>query len=257
MKVRPTRKQLDFLSWEVGMFFHFGIRTFNHGHEDWDGREMAAKTFDPKMLDCRQWMRAAKLIGAKYAIMTAKHHDGFAMYHSRPDSFNVVDATPYGRDVIAEIGEACYKYGLKLGLYYSQDLDWHERHGGGYLSNHIPCAGTTWDNSWDFPDADQKDYSICFENKIMPQIEELLTQYGELLLIWFDVPMTISDAQSRRIFDAVKRYQPNCLINSRLGGVMNKTNFFETGLKLEDLGIAHMDKEQLLDYLHTGNYVEA
>ena len=153
----------------------------------------------------------------KYIVVTSKHHDGFAMYRSRVDRYNVVDATPFGRDVIGEIAEACQKHGLKLGLYYSQDLDWHEPHGGGYRSNHIPCCGVTWDNSWDFPDPEKKDYSICFENKIMPQIEEILTQYGELCLIWFDVPMTLSEAQSRRIFEAVKRWRPNCLINSRLG----------------------------------------
>jgi alpha-L-fucosidase len=153
----------------------------------------------------------------KYFVVTSKHHDGFAMYHSKVDKYNVVDATPFGRDVVGEIGEACYKHGLKMGLYYSQDLDWHEKHGGGYLSNHIPCAGTSWDNNWDFPNEEEKDFSICFENKIMPQVKEILTQYGELCLIWFDVPMTISDAQSRQIYEAIKQYQPNCLINSRLG----------------------------------------
>ena len=129
----------------------------------------------------------------------------------------MVDATPFGRDVIAEIGEACYKHGLKLGLYYSQDLDWHEKHGGGYLSNHMKCCGVTWDNSWDFPDPAEKDYSICFENKIMPQVEEILTGYGDLCLIWFDVPMTLKEEQSRRLYEAVKKYQPDALVNSRLG----------------------------------------
>ena len=176
-----------------------------------------AGVFNPIYFDADAWVRLAKECGMKYIVVTSKHHDGFAMYRSRVDRYNVVDATPFGRDVIGEIAEACQKHGLKLGLYYSQDLDWHEPHGGGYRSNHIPCCGVTWDNSWDFPDPEKKDYSICFENKIMPQIEEILTQYGELCLIWFDVPMTLSEAQSRRIFEAVKRWQPNCLINSRLG----------------------------------------
>lgn len=70
--------------------------------------------------------------------MTSKHHDGFALFHSRADRFNVVDATPFGRDVVGELAEACYKHGLKFGLYYSQDLDWHEEHGGGYLSRPYP-----------------------------------------------------------------------------------------------------------------------
>lgn len=176
-----------------------------------------AKVFNPVYYNAEEWVRLAKECGMKYFVMTSKHHDGFAMYHSKVDKYNVVDATPLGRDVTAEIGEACYKHGLKLGLYYSQDLDWHEKHGGGYRSNHMSCAGTSWDNNWDFPEESEKDFSICFENKILPQVEEILKGYGELCLIWFDVPMTIQEHQSRRLFDAVKRYQPNCLVNSRLG----------------------------------------
>ena len=179
--------------------------------------DQLTRVFNPIYFDAEEWVKLAKRCGMKYLVVTSKHHDGFAMYHSKADRFNVVDATPFGRDVIAELGEACYKHGLKLGLYYSQDLDWHEPHGGGYKSNHLRCCGVTWDNSWDYPDADKKDYSICFERKIMPQVEEILTGYGELCLIWFDVPMTLTEAQSRRIYEAVKKYQPNCLINSRLG----------------------------------------
>lgn len=179
--------------------------------------DQLARVFNPIYFDAEEWVRLAKRCGMKYLVVTSKHHDGFAMYRSKADRFNVVDATPFGRDVIAELGEACYRHGLKLGLYYSQDLDWHEPHGGGYRSNHLRCCGVTWDNSWDYPDPDKKDYSICFENKIMPQVEEILTGYGELCLIWFDVPMTLSEAQSRRIYEAVKKYQPDCLINSRLG----------------------------------------
>ena len=179
--------------------------------------DQLTRAFNPIYFDAEAWVKLAKRCGMKYLVVTSKHHDGFALYHSKADRFNVVDATPFGRDVIAELGEACYKHGVRLGLYYSQDLDWHEPHGGGYKSNHLRCCGVTWDNSWDYPDPDKKDYSICFENKIMPQVEEILTGYGELCLIWFDVPMTLSEAQSRRIYEAVKQYQPNCLINSRLG----------------------------------------
>lgn len=176
-----------------------------------------ARAFNPVFFDADEWVALAQDCGMKYLVVTSKHHDGFAMFGSRADSYNVVDATPFGRDVMAELANACARRGLKLGIYYSQDLDWHEEHGGGYLSNRIANAGTTWDNSWDFPDEAKKDFSICFEKKIMPQVEEILTGYGELCLVWFDVPMTLSEAQSRAIYDAVKRHQPNCLINSRLG----------------------------------------
>lgn len=179
--------------------------------------EKLATAFNPVYFNADEWVRFAKECGMKYIVVTSKHHEGFAMFKSRADKFNIVDATPFGRDVMAELAEACYKHDMKLGLYYSQDLDWHEKNGGGYLSNHIPNAGTTWDNSWDFPDEVHKDFTECFENKIMPQVEEILTGYGDLCLIWFDVPMTINESQSRRIYEAVKKYQPNCLINSRLG----------------------------------------
>lgn len=179
--------------------------------------EKLATAFNPVYFNADEWVRFAKECGMKYIVVTSKHHEGFAMFKSRADKFNIVDATPFGRDVMAELAEACYKHDMKLGLYYSQDLDWHEKNGGGYLSNHIPNAGTTWDNSWDFPDEAHKDFTECFENKIMPQVEEILTGYGDLCLIWFDVPMTINERQSRRIYEAVKKYQPNCLINSRLG----------------------------------------
>ena len=85
------------------------------------------------------------------------------------------------------------------------------------ISGHIPCAGQSWCNDWDFPDNAKINFDICFENKIRPQVEEILRNYGELCLIWFDVPMTIRDSQSRELFDLVKKYQPDCLINSRLG----------------------------------------
>lgn len=179
--------------------------------------EKLATAFNPVYFNADEWVRFAKECGMKYIVVTSKHHEGFAMFKSHADKFNIVDATPFGRDVMAELAEACYKHDMKLGLYYSQDLDWHEKNGGGYLSNHIPNAGTTWDNSWDFPDEAHKDFTECFENKIMPQVEEILTGYGDLCLIWFDVPMTINESQSRRIYEAVKKYQPNCLINSRLG----------------------------------------
>ena len=138
------------------------------------------------------------------------------MFRSKADGYNVVDATPFRRDVVEELANACARHGLKLGLYYSQELDWHHPHGGGY-DQFTPCSGVSWDNSWDFPDREKKNFSLCFEEKIKPQVEEILRNYGELCLIWFDVPHTISKFQSLELYDLVKKYQPDCLINSRLG----------------------------------------
>lgn len=220
---------------KYGMMVHWGLYSLLGGewkdrysadYAEWIQATLAipnaeygklCKVFNPICFDADEWVRFAKQCGMQYIVLTSKHHDGFAMFHSKVDRYNIVDATPFGRDVTAELAEACYKHGLKMGLYYSQDLDWHEEHGGGYLSDPSWSAGITWENSWDFPNKEKKDYSICFENKIMPQVEELLRNYGELCLIWFDMPLTISKQQSLRIYEAVKRYQPHCLINSRLG----------------------------------------
>lgn len=178
--------------------------------------EKYAKIFNPIYFDAEEWIKLAKECGMKYFVFTSKHHDGFAMFKSEVDKFNIVDATPFGRDVVAELGEACYKHGLKFGLYYSQELDWHHPHGGGY-DNPGGCSGVSWDNSWDFPDRSKKDFSICFEEKIKPQVKEILTKYGDLCLIWFDVPHTITKEQSLELNHLVKEYQPDCLINSRIG----------------------------------------
>ena len=207
---------MDMRKWfkeaQYGMMAHWGLYSLLGG--EWNGKKSSsyaewiqanqripmaeydklATSFNPVYFNADQWIRLAKECGMKYFVMTSKHHDGFALFHSRADRFNVVDATPFGRDVVGELAEACYKHGLKFGLYYSQDLDWHEEHGGGYLSGHIPCAGQSWCNDWDFPDNEKKNFDICFENKIRPQVEEILRNYGELCLIWFDVPMTIRDS---------------------------------------------------------------
>ncbi len=219
---------------EYGMMAHWGLYSILGG--EYKGRrvldyaewiqsympipnkeyEQYAKIFNPIYFNADEWIRLAKECGMKYFVFTSKHHDGFAMFKSEADKYNIVDATPFGRDVVAELGEACYKHGLKFGLYYSQELDWHHPHGGGY-DNEAGCSGVSWDNSWDFPDREKKDFSICFEEKIKPQVKEILTKYGELCLIWFDVPHTITPEQSLELNRLVKTYQPDCLINSRIG----------------------------------------
>ena len=150
-------------------------------------------------------------------VVTSKHHEGFCLFHSAYDTFNVVDGTPFGRDVIGELSQACRKHGLKFGLYYSQELDWHEPNGGGYKSGKTNCGEMSWTNCWDFPDNEHKNFEQCFRAKTLPQVKELLTNYGDLCLIWFDTPHVITPAQSQELYDLVKSLQPNCLINTRIG----------------------------------------
>lgn len=223
---------------KFGMMVHWGLYAVIGG--EWKGRRMPhigewaqayfqipnqeyhklAGVFNPIYFDAQEWVKTAQDAGAKYIVVTSKHHEGFAMFRSKVDKFNIVDATPFGRDVIGELAEACYKNNMKLGLYYSQELDWSEPNGGGYHVDHLNCNEMSWTNDWDYPDADSKNYEQCFESKIKPQVKEILTNYGDLCLIWFDTPHIITKEQSRELYDMVKHYQPNCLVNSRIGNGM-------------------------------------
>ncbi len=210
--------------------------------------EKLAAAFNPICFNADEWVALAKAAGMQYIVITAKHHEGFSLFDSKADPFNIVAATPFKRDVIRELSDACARAGMKFGLYYSQELDWHEPHGGGYHIKKPDLKGCMWTNDWDFPDAEKKDFSICFEKKIKPQVKELLTGYGKLALIWFDTPGVISPEQSRELYDMVKKYQPNCLVNSRIGNHLGdytscadneipddyKTTLYESACTLND-----------------------
>ena len=220
---------------KYGLMLHFGLYSVlggvyrgetSHDYAEWiqatlaipnSEMERIARTFNPIYFDADEWARFALECGMKYVVITTKHHDGFALFKSDVDSYNCCDYSPFGRDIIKELSDACRKYGLKFGIYYSQDLDWHEKHGGGYKSDPRGSAGITWENSWDFPNKEEKNFDIAFEGKIIPQIEEIMTRYGEISLAWFDMPLTLTPEQSERIYALVKKHQPSCLINSRLG----------------------------------------
>ena len=175
-----------------------------------------AEQFNPRAFDADAIVKAFADAGMRYVVFTAKHHEGFAMWHSRVSPFNSYDATPAHRDFVAEWADACRRHGVKLGLYYSHCLDWHEPDGG----DPRPCPdnfGMSWGNDWDFPDQTAKNFDRYFENKALPQLAELLTGYGEVAVLWLDCPMqVITPHHARRILDLVRRLQPNCLVNSRL-----------------------------------------
>jgi len=226
----PTAEALaTFDQVKFGMFIHWGLYAIPAG--EWKGKyyrgigewimfraripvgeyEQLAKQFNPVKFDADAWAQLARDAGMRYMVITAKHHDGFAMFASKASKYNIVDATPYGKDPMKELAAACSRRGLGFGFYYSQDQDWHEPHARG--------------NNWDFP-AERRP-QIYLEGKVFPQVKELLTGYGPLSLIWFDTPGLLSEQQVTELRQLVKSLQPSCLINSRIGH--NRGDYFQTG----------------------------
>lgn len=183
----PRADQLAFQEWEFGLFLHFGIRTFYEDHADWDGKPMPPEAFNPSELDCKQWVRLAKEAGAKYLVLTAKHHDGFVLWPSRYTDYSVA-STPWKQgqgDVVREFTDACAAYEMKVGLYYSPfDVD-------------MP--------KYDDP--------TQYDDYFINQIGELLTNYGEVNIIWLDGAGCVGHQWDwPRIFAAIRRMQPSALV---------------------------------------------
>ncbi len=186
MTVEPKQQQLDFLDWEFGVFFHFGIRTFYEGHRDWDMQEMPLAGFAPSALDCYQWCATAKAAGARYAVLVCKHHDGFANWPSAYTDYSVAN-TPWKEgegDVVREFTDACRANGLKVGLYYSP-AEFGSR------------------------DQEAKDYDEYF----IRQISELLGNYGKVDYLWFDGCGSENHRyDTARIVATIRTLQPEILL---------------------------------------------
>jgi len=182
-------------------------------------RKIAA-TFNPTGFDAREWVSLAKKTGMKYIIITSKHHDGFAMYDSGISDYNIVDCTPFKRDPLRELSEACAEAGIKFCVYYSHREDWE----------HPYAYGNFWDFDTSQTNLDTMDHPELFrrylDEKAIPQLKELLTEYGPLGIVWFDRGMYTQE-QGREFVDLVHNLQPECLVNGRVG---------------------HYDKELLGDY---------
>jgi len=206
---------------KFGLFIHWGLYSIPAG--EWKGKPIPglgewimnraeipvkeyaqlAKQFDPKHFNADDIAQFAQDVGMKYVVITAKHHDGFALFHSQISPYNVVDATPFKRDIIKELSEACARHGLRFGVYYSQAQDWHEPNGSG--------------NTWDFGPDDKKNFDQYLRAKAEPQVKELLSNYGPICLIWFDTPHMMTPERGQRFVDIVRKLQPACLIDGRLG----------------------------------------
>ncbi len=220
-----TVNREDRLSWwkdaRYGMFIHWGVYAELAGEwkderiegpGEWimynakipvEEYEKVAGRFNPGDFNAEKWVRVARDAGMKYIVITAKHCDGFAMYHSKVSNYNIVDFTQFKRDPVRELKAACDKYGIKLGFYYSHNWDWHEPNAKGLA------------NTWDFPDTESKDPGNYYKNKSIPQIEELVKNYSPDIM-WFDVPTDIPRETSFEILKKVRKVSPDCIINDRI-----------------------------------------
>ena len=209
-----------FLDAHYGLFIHWGLYSLMEGvHEgkeipygaEWiqknagipveEYRKLADR-FNPVHLDAADIVSRAKKWGMKYIVFTAKHVDGFAMYASKVSPYNIMN-TPYHRDPLADLAAECKKQGLMLGIYYSQNQDWEDENG--------------WGNELDFKKNEEKDFLKYFYEKAIPQVKELLTNYGKVGLMWFDTPYTMPIELCEKLRDVVNSLQPDCLINGRIG----------------------------------------
>ncbi len=225
-EIAAREKRLEwFHEAKFGLFIHWGLYSIPAGY--WKGErspgigewimnrmkipvgeyEKLAGGFNPYKFDAEAWAQLAQDAGMKYVVITSKHHDGFAMYRSAVSKYNIYDATPWRRDPLKELAEACAKRGLKFGFYYSQSQDWHEPGG----------AGNTWDFGPDEAKYTNGSYDKYLQEKAEPQVKELLQNYGPVCLIWFDTAREMNGERGLRFIRLIRQLQPNTLIDGRLG----------------------------------------
>ncbi len=224
-----TREERDArMAWwreaKFGMFIHWGVYAVPAG--TYQGREIPgigewimlrakipvaeyrafAKQFNPVKYDPEAWVRLAKAAGMRYIVITSKHHDGFALFDSAVTDWDVVDATPYGRDLLQPLAEAARRHGLKFGCYYSQAQDW--THPGGAKSGYPDGEG------WD--DAHKGSFDQYLAKIAVPQTREVLTKFQPDIL-WWDTPHLMTPERAAPLH-ALIALRPGLITNNRLGG---------------------------------------
>jgi alpha-L-fucosidase len=204
-----------------GMFIHWGVYSVPAG--TYNGKQIGgigewimntakipvaryreyARQFNPVKYNADQWVRLAKEAGMKYIVITSKHHDGFAMFDSAASDWNIMKASPFGRDPLKELAAACKKHGIKLGFYYSQAQDWNNP-GGAAVGGH-------WDKA---QDGDMTEY---IRKVAAPQVREILSHYGPISVLWWDTAIDMTRERADLLLPAL-RLQPGIIYNNRLGG---------------------------------------
>jgi alpha-L-fucosidase len=241
--MRTSEKRIEW--WQdarFGMFVHWGIYSLPGG--EWKGKQVdgyaehlmrkekiyradyldLAHQFNPVNFNADEWISTAKKAGMRYFVITAKHHDGFAMYDSKVSDFTITKQSPFKRDPLAELAQACKKQGIKFGFYYSHAFDWeHPDAPGNDWEYHNPggdsllFGGRNW---FDFhPELLPKAIKYVDE-KAIPQIKELLLTYHPDI-IWFDTPHKLPLSENLRILKAIRETDPNVVVNGRLARTSN------------------------------------
>ena len=216
-----VEKEKLFDDGNFGMFIHWGL--FSHLGGKWKDKtyygigewikSMAeipaneymepAKEFNPYEFNAKAIAKLTKDAGMKYIIITSKHHEGFAMFKSEADPFNIVDATPFARDPMKELAAACREQGLGFGFYYSHFQDWTAPGGYGGPKTH--------------PDGTEATFEDYFYKKCLPQVIEICSNYGQIDFVWFDTPGSMKKELVVKLAEVVRAKQPNAMLCSRIG----------------------------------------
>lgn len=193
-----------------GMFIHWGIYSVPAGVYDGEARyaewimdqakipkevyEKYAEEFNPVKFNAEDWVRMAREAGTRYIVITSKHHDGFCMWDSKVSDYDIMDRTPYKRDVLKELAEACKKEGVRLCFYHSI-MDWHH------------------------PDAYGENFDRYREDYLKPQLKELASNYGDIGVLWFDGEWISewTEEQGKDLYNYVRNLKPDIIINNRVG----------------------------------------
>jgi alpha-L-fucosidase len=250
-----------------GMFIHWGVYSVPAGvyHDqqskhigEWIMRDFNipvaqyaeyVKQFNPVKFNADEFVNIAKNAGMKYIVITSKHHDGFAMFHSKASGFNIYDATPFKRDPLAELAAACKRQGMKLGFYYSQAQDWN--HPGGAAAKRNPEKNIDAQNHWD--PAQQGSMDDYIDKVAVPQVKELLSNYGKVSVLWWDTPVDMNSVRSEKLLSLLKA-QPQIVMNNRLYSRHSVGDFETPEQRIPPTGIPGKDWETCMTMNDTWGY---
>ncbi len=208
-----------------GMFVHWGLYAvpagtyqgkridgigewiMQHAHIPVEEYEQYAAKFNPIGFNADEWVRLAKNAGMKYIVITSKHHDGFCLWDSKVTDWDVMDATPFQRDILAELARACKKHDVKLCFYHSI-MDWHH-----------PDAQRPFYPNYNDTSRSNPNFSRYAETYLKPQLAELLANYGPLGVLWFDGEWIKdwTEPQGKALYAWLLEIQPDLIINNRVG----------------------------------------